>query len=61
MDPSSNADSHDAKKYRVPLVTFLAEARVDSDDLVEMSEPSEPSFPDPRGEAPDRDWFAAGG
>ena len=51
----------DASKYKVPLIAFLAEARVDSDDLVEMSELPEPSFPDPRGEAPDRDWFAAGG
>lgn len=55
------AEPQEGSKYRVPLVEFLAATRVEPDDWVEMAEPAFPVEPDPRGEAPDRDWFASGG
>jgi hypothetical protein len=53
--------TEEGSKYRVPLIEFLSSTNVEPEDWVEMVEPPVPAEPDPRGEAPDRDWFASGG
>jgi hypothetical protein len=48
-------------RFAVPLEDLEREVRVEREDTVESQQVEPEPAPDPRGESPDREWFASGG
>jgi hypothetical protein len=48
-------------KFSVPLDELERKARGEREDTVESQPLKTEPAPDPRGESPDREWFASGG
>ena len=48
-------------KFAITLTELEADARTDRADLIEMVTDEIEPPPDPRGQEPDRGWFASGG
>jgi hypothetical protein len=48
-------------RFSVPLEDLERRVRVEREDTVESQSVSAEPAPDPRGQSPDREWFASGG
>jgi hypothetical protein len=51
----------DGSRYKITLEELERQAKLSSEELTETVDSGGEPSPDPRGPAPDRDWFASGG